>query len=93
MKGQEFVIDNGGSANVYNKRQTMSLCSTIGLGSLCIATVFVPKVESGEWADVPKVELDEQRVKKEPCSYLLPRFLLPHSCLQARLRQHCIPEL
>ena len=24
---------------------------------MCIATVFVPKVESGEWADVPKVDL------------------------------------
>ena len=33
------------------------------LSSLCIATVFVPKVKSGEWAGVPKVELGEQRVK------------------------------
>ena len=28
-----------------------------------MATVFVPKIESGEWVDVPKVELGEQRVK------------------------------
>ena len=35
---------------------------TIGLSAVCIATVFVPKVESGERADVPKVELGEQRV-------------------------------
>ena len=38
-------------------------CNTIGLSSLCIAPVFVPKVESGERADVPKVELGEQRVE------------------------------
>ena len=38
-------------------------CITIGLRSVCIATVFVPKVESGERADVPKVELGKQRVK------------------------------
>ena len=37
-------------------------CNKIGLSSLCIATVFVPKVESGEWGYVPKVELREQRV-------------------------------
>ena len=29
---------------------------------MCIATVFAPKVESGEQADVPKVEHGEQRV-------------------------------
>ena len=38
-------------------------CNAIGLSSLCIATVCVPKVESGEQADKPKVELGEQRVK------------------------------
>ena len=37
--------------------------ATVRLSSLCIATVFVPKVESGERVDVPKVELGEQRVK------------------------------
>ena len=36
--------------------------NTIVLSSVCIAPVFVPKVESGEWANVPKVELGEQRV-------------------------------
>ena len=40
-------------------------CSTIGLSSVCIATVFVPKVESGEWADVPKVELGKQIVRRK----------------------------
>ena len=30
---------------------------------MCIATMIVPKVESGERADVPKVEVAEQRVK------------------------------
>ena len=30
---------------------------------MCIATVFAPKVESGERVDVPKVKLDMQRVK------------------------------
>ena len=38
-------------------------CNTIGLSSLCIATVFVAKVESGERVDLPKVELGKQRVK------------------------------
>ena len=38
-------------------------CNTKGLISVCIATVFVPKVESGERVDVPKVELGEHRVK------------------------------
>ena len=38
-------------------------CNTIGLSLVCIATVFVPKVESGERADVPKVELGEERGK------------------------------
>ena len=31
--------------------------------SFCIAIVFVPKVESGEQTDVPKVKLGEQIVK------------------------------
>ena len=35
----------------------------LGLSSVCVATIFVPKVESGERADVPKVVLCEQRVK------------------------------
>ena len=48
----------GNSVNVCTKLQTMPLCNTIGLSSLCIATV-----ESCEPADVPKVELGEQRVK------------------------------
>ena len=39
-------------------------CNTIGLSSLCIAPAFVPKVEFGMQADVPKVELSEQRVLK-----------------------------
>ena len=39
-------------------------CNTIGFSSVCIATVFVPKVESGEWVDVPKVELGQHRVKR-----------------------------
>ena len=38
-------------------------CNTIGLSSVCIATVLVPKVESGKRAVVPKVKLGEQRVK------------------------------
>ena len=38
-------------------------CNTKGLSSVCIATVFVPKVESGERSDVPKVELGKQRVQ------------------------------
>ena len=46
----------------------MPLCpykySTIGLSSLCIAPVFVPKVKSGERVDAPKVKLGEQRVLK-----------------------------
>ena len=29
---------------------------------MCIATAFVPKVESGKRADVPEVKLGEQRV-------------------------------
>ena len=33
------------------------------LSSVCIATAFVPKVESGEQADMPKVELGGERVK------------------------------
>ena len=37
-------------------------CNTIGLSSVCVATVFIAKVESGRGADVPKVELAEQRV-------------------------------
>ena len=37
-------------------------CNTIALSTRCIATVFVPKVESGELADVPKVELGKQIV-------------------------------
>ena len=38
-------------------------CDTIlGLSSVCTATEFVPKVKSGEHADVPKVKLNEQRV-------------------------------
>ena len=49
---------------VHLQDVTVSIkCNTIGLSSLCIATVFVPKVESGELTDVPKVELGEQRVK------------------------------
>ena len=28
---------------------------------MCSASAFVPKVESGEWADVPKGKLGEQR--------------------------------
>ena len=40
--------------------------NTIGLSSVCIATVChcVPKVKSGEWADVPKVEFGEQRINQ-----------------------------
>ena len=59
--------DNGDYANVYNMLQTMPLCpikcNTIGLSSVCIATAFVTKVEYGERADVPKVELGKQKVK------------------------------
>ena len=29
---------------------------------MCFETMFVPKLESGEWADVPNVKLGEQRV-------------------------------
>ena len=71
IKGRKFtcVDDSGDSMDVGNELQTMPVsisgfkCNTIALRSVCIATVFVPKVESGERADVPKVELGEQRVK------------------------------
>ena len=51
-------MDKGDSANVYTKLQTNVIhkCNTITLSSLCIATAFVPKVESGERAGVPKGE-------------------------------------
>ena len=52
---QMFTISSRQSHYVHK-------CNTIGLSSLCIATVFVPKVESGEQADVPKFELGEQRI-------------------------------
>ena len=40
-------------------------CNTIGLNSVCFLTAFVPKFESGEWADVAKIELGKQREKAE----------------------------
>ena len=53
--------------------------NTIGLSSVCVATVFVPKVESGERADVSKVRLGEQRVKQEMCSlpWVIPERTTP----------------
>ena len=36
-------------------------CNTIELSSFCIGPLSVPKVELGEWADVPMVELGEHR--------------------------------
>ena len=54
------------STDISLLRNTPQKCNAIGLSSLCIAPVFVPKVESGERASreevVPKVELGEQRV-------------------------------
>ena len=38
------------------KKTCVHKCNIIWLSSLCIAPVYVPKVESGEWADVPKVK-------------------------------------
>ena len=32
------------------------------MSSVCIAPVFVPNVKASEWADVPKIQLGEQRV-------------------------------
>ena len=45
---------------VPNNAKCVYKCNAIGLSSGCIATVFVPKVESGERADVPKVESGER---------------------------------
>ena len=43
-------------------------CNTIGLSPLFITTVLLPKLKSGERADVPKVELGEQRDIAVQCS-------------------------
>ena len=51
-------------------------CNTIGLSSVCVVSVFVPKVESGEQADVPKVELGEQRVNIPPHCIILKHILI-----------------
>ena len=53
------------------KCHCVHMCDTVGLSSLCIATVFVPKVESAEWADVPKVKLGEQRVKWQEVEHVI----------------------
>ena len=64
--------DSQGFENSYNSYEQYPLEKffiftiyqhyTLALRSVCIATVFVPKFESGEWADVPIVKLDSQRV-------------------------------
>ena len=50
-------------------------CNTIGLSSSYIGPLSVPKVELGEWAGVPMVELGEQRVKTQ--TYKLPYSYSP----------------
>ena len=52
--------------SITMKGQEVHKCNTIGLSSLCIAPVIVLTVKSGERADVPKVELGEQRVNRNP---------------------------
>ena len=62
-------------------RQRYCVCqfNTIGLSSVCIATVFVSKVESGEKANVPKVKLDKQQVKF--WGYLVVKVRVLHNVL------------
>ena len=52
-------------------------CNAIGLSSVRIAIAFVPKVESGEQADVPKVALVEQRVNYHNSSLVWPGKDMP----------------
>ena len=57
------------------RRKAPPAASTIELSSLWIAPVYVPKVECGEWADVPKVELGEQRVKRNEMVLTMQKFV------------------
>ena len=62
MNGFTCVNDNGDSAIVYTKLQTMPLCpkcNAIGLSSLCTSVCAKSQV----WWVIPKVELGEERVK------------------------------
>ena len=38
-------------------------CNTIGLSSVCFATVFVPEVEAGERANMPKPNLASKELR------------------------------
>ena len=57
-------------------------CNTMGLSSFCIAPVSVPKVEVGERAAVPIIELGEQRVN----FYNFLVSISPHQTKVAMLR-------
>ena len=69
MKGQEVHLCywQCGILGMFTLSSRQCHCvhkrNTIWLSSLCIVHEFVPKVISGERADVPKVKLGKQRVK------------------------------